>query len=121
MLESVDLKNNIEQDSTLLLFLFSKSPSGHAIPRQKHLELPAVSYLLIELFYILVFLWWGRTVCPTGARSRDYQHVSDGWITNFILLHEIFLRFDWLRAVVFQFNLKYLHVKITNLSCNINK
>ena len=28
-----------------------------------------------------------------------------------ILLHEKFLQFDWLRAVVFQLNLKYLHVK----------
>ena len=34
---------------------------------------------------------------------------------NFIPLHEKFLQFDWLRAVVFQLNLKYLHVKITNL------
>ena len=32
-----------------------------------------------------------------------------------ILLHEKFLQFDWLRAVVFQLNLKYLHVKITDL------
>ena len=32
-----------------------------------------------------------------------------------IPLHEKFLQFDWLRAVVFQLNLKYLHVKITNL------
>ena len=32
-----------------------------------------------------------------------------------ILLHEKFLQFDWLRAGVFQLNLKYLHVKITNL------
>ena len=30
-----------------------------------------------------------------------------------IPLHEKFLRFDWLRAVVFELNLKYLHVKIT--------
>ena len=30
-----------------------------------------------------------------------------------ILLHEEFLQFDWLRAVVFQLNFKYLHVKIT--------
>ena len=29
--------------------------------------------------------------------------------------HEKFLLFDWLRAVVFQLDLKYLHVKITNL------
>ena len=35
--------------------------------------------------------------------------------TGIILLHEKFLQFDWLRAVVFQLNLKYLHVKITNL------
>ena len=34
-------------------------------------------------------------------------------ITGFILLHQKFLQFDWLRAVVFQLNLKYLHVKIT--------
>ena len=32
---------------------------------------------------------------------------------KFILLHEKFLQFDWLRAVVFQLNLKYLHEKIT--------
>ena len=35
--------------------------------------------------------------------------------SGFILLHEKFLPFDWLRAMVFQLNLKYLHVKITNL------
>ena len=34
-------------------------------------------------------------------------------ITPLILLHEKFLKFDWLRAVVFQLSLKYLHVKIT--------
>ena len=45
------------------------------------------------------------------------------WLTSyqshyclyFILLHEKLLQFDWLRAVIFQLNLKYLHVKITNL------
>ena len=36
-------------------------------------------------------------------------------INSFILLHEKFLQFDWFRAVVFQLNLKYLHVKITDL------
>ena len=43
--------------------------------------------------------------------------ISEGWfcISLFILLHEKFLQFDWLRAVVFQLNLKYLHVKITKL------
>ena len=39
------------------------------------------------------------------------------WIFFFklILLHEKFLQFDWLRAVVVQLNLKYLHEKIANL------
>ena len=32
-----------------------------------------------------------------------------------ILLHDEFLQFDWLRTVVFQLNLRHLHVKITNL------
>ena len=36
-------------------------------------------------------------------------------ISSIIPLHEKFLQSDWLRAVVFQLNLKYLHVKITNL------
>ena len=34
----------------------------------------------------------------------------------FILLPEKFLPFDWVRAEVFQLNLKYLHVKITTSS-----
>ena len=34
-------------------------------------------------------------------------------IKYMILLHEKFLQFDWLRAVVFKLNLKHLHVKIT--------
>ena len=60
--------------------------------------------------------------------EHDYRHnhnynkiVKSDWLSTalisaFILLHEKLLQFDWLRAVVFQFNLKYLHVKITNLS-----
>ena len=42
--------------------------------------------------------------------ARTYNSI------NFvILLHEKLLQSDWLRAVVFQLNLKYLRVKITNL------
>ena len=37
------------------------------------------------------------------------------FVSNVILPQEKFLQFDWPRAVVFQLNLKYLHVKITNL------
>ena len=42
--------------------------------------------------------------------SLKYQQL---YFNDYILLHEKFLKFDWLRAVVFQLNLKYLHVKIT--------
>ena len=60
---SVDFKNDVEKDSTLLLLFFSsKSPAGHAISRQKHLELTVVSYLLLELFYI------GMPVVKTDGR-----------------------------------------------------
>ena len=39
-----------------------------------------------------------------------------------IILDKKFLQSDWLRAVVFQLNSKYLHVKITNLAgSSINK
>ena len=51
----------------------------------------------------------------------EIQHTPEHCIFPFLvqclqhlyLLHEKFLQFDWLGAVVFQLNLKYLHVKIT--------
>ena len=49
---NVDIRNDVEKDSTLLLFFSSKSPAGHEISRQEHPELAVMSYLLIELFYI---------------------------------------------------------------------
>ena len=42
----------------------------------------------------------------------SFAYFSDA-ITSVLLLHEKFLQFNWLRAVVFQLNLKNLHVKIT--------
>ena len=57
---------------------------------------------------------------PNQTRKREFRiRVSQLYqyiIVLVILLPEKFLQFDWLRAVVFQLNLKYLHVKITNLS-----
>ena len=57
----------------------------------------------------LTFLKSSGTV--TGDRGNNWLTVN----LLLILLYEKFLQFDWLRAVVFQLNLKYLHVKITNL------
>ena len=36
-------------------------------------------------------------------------------------MHEKFLQFDWLRAVVFLLNLRYLHLKITKLLRELEK
>ena len=58
---SVDIKNNVEKDATL-----SKSPGGHAISRQKRLELPVMSYLLIDFFHI------GMPVVRTDGRANGY-------------------------------------------------
>ena len=64
------------------MFFLSKSLCGHAISCQKHLELPVVSYLLIDLFYIGMPAN-GRMVNRTGIHSHDYQNFLDRWITNF--------------------------------------
>ena len=71
---SVNIKNNAEKDTTLLLFFLSKSPGGHVISFQiKPWAGFGLPYLLIELF-TLVCLWCRRTV----GRAM-YGHV----ITNF--------------------------------------
>ena len=75
---SVNIKNDVEKDSTLLLLLFffpSKSPASHAISRQKHLELAVVSYMLIELFYI------GMPVVRMDGRL-DGRTVT--WLSKFL-------------------------------------
>ena len=81
---SVNIKNNIEKDTSLLLVFLSQSPGGHAISFQiKPWVALRLLYLLIELF-TLVYLWCGRTLGRSvGVRSRDYQIFSDGWFTTF--------------------------------------
>ena len=64
-----------------------------------------------------------RTFYTSPLRKYQKTQRETFWLAIFrlfnvkwiILLHEKLLQFDWLRAVVFQLNLKYLHVKITNL------
>ena len=72
-------------------------------------------------FYIIVVLqhlyFNNKTSSSLYVVIEDsrYGNSQNTVIFSFILLHEKFLQFDWLRAVVFQLNLKYLHVKVTNL------
>ena len=81
---SVNIKNNVEKDTTLLFFLsFFKSRRACDFVA---FRLP---YLLIELFYI------GMPVVRTdswtvdrsvGVQSRDYQIFSDGYFIYHIYL-----------------------------------
>ena len=74
---SVNIKNNVEKDKTLLGFFLSKSPGGHAI----FFCAFGLPYLLIKLFYIgvPVVRTDGRSVDRSGGvRSRDYQIFYDG-------------------------------------------
>ena len=59
---SVNIKNNAEKDTNLLLFFLSKSRGGHAIsfPIKSWVAF-GLPYLMIELFYIGM-LWCGRIV-----------------------------------------------------------
>ena len=70
---SVNIKNNAEKDTTLLLFFLSKSPGGHVISFQiKPWVAFGLPYLLIELFYI------GMPVVRTDGRAGGrsvYGHV----------------------------------------------
>ena len=65
----------------------------------------------------LSFVYWAPPPLPLPrpVTSQQESLVIANDITSLILLHEKFLQFDWLRAMVFQLNLKYVHVKITNL------
>ena len=79
------LSNNVEKDTTLLLFFLSKSPGSHAISFQiKPWVAVWLPYLLIELFYI------GMPVVQTASRavgwcrSHDYQIFSDTYIHTYI-------------------------------------
>ena len=59
---------------------------------------------------------WGEGLLE--LRARRWRKVEDEKIYelfSYLLRYRKLLQFDWLRAVVFQLNLKYLHVKITNL------
>ena len=59
----------------------------------------------------------------TGHQKMSYSNKTNVFFVSnycesfpiFILPQDKFLQFDWLRAVAFLLNLKYLHVKITNL------
>ena len=75
---SVNIKNNAQKDTTLLLFFLPKSPVRRVISFQiKPWVAFGLPYLLIELFYWYACGADGRSEA-VSVRSRDYQIFSDG-------------------------------------------
>ena len=71
---SVNIKNNVEKDTTLLFFSLSKSPGGHPISFQINVELHLGCHTYWLSYFILACLWCGRT----GGRllGWTYRHVT---------------------------------------------
>ena len=81
---SINIKNNVEKDTTLLLFFLSKSPGGHAIS-SRCINLGCHTCWLNYL--TLVRLWCGRMVGRAGGRC------TVTWLPNFLgsVVYHIFL------------------------------
>ena len=67
---SVNIKNNVEKDTTLLLFFLSKSPGGHAISFQ------IKPWVAFRFPYLLFYI--GMPVVPTDSRVVGWWV---GWCT----------------------------------------
>ena len=67
---SVNIRNNVERDSTLLLIFLSKSPGDHTISGQNTSSCLWCLTCLLS-YFTLVCLWCGRA----GVRSRDCQNL----------------------------------------------
>ena len=66
---SVNIKNNVKKDTTVLVFFSLKVRAAMQFSSVAF----GLPYLLIELFK-LAYLWCGWTVDRSGGvRSRDYQ------------------------------------------------
>ena len=79
----VNIKNNAEKDTTLLLFFLSESQGGHVISFQINLELHLGCHTCWLSYFTVVCLRCERTVGRVGSRSvgvwsRDYQMFVDG-------------------------------------------
>ena len=72
----------------------------------------AVSDFLMGVYLMIVAIQdqiWAGTVFNHRRNWKSHKHCIEQ-LTVFLLLHEKLLQIYWLRAVVFQLNLKYLHV-----------
>ena len=64
------------------------------------------------MVWVMIYDYYYFHFCFYHYHNCHYYYYYYYYII-IILLHEKFLQIDWLRAVVFQLNLNYLHVKIT--------
>ena len=70
---SVNIKNNAQKDTTLLLFFLSKSPGNHVISFQ--IQTLSCVWVAIPVDWVILH-WYAACVADgqsVGVRSRDYQ------------------------------------------------
>ena len=82
---SVNNKNNVEKDETLLLlFFFLKVRAAIRFLSKWNLELHFGCHTCWLNYFTLVSLWCGQTLGRSvGVRSHDFQIFSDGEFTTF--------------------------------------
>ena len=109
------------------LLLVSRNIYIHCEPEVVFSLSARFRFVISRCVFFAKSAWCLYQRCPryrkstTTTNNNNYNKIvksdwlSTALISAFITLHEKFMQFDWFRAVVFQLNLKYLHVKITNL------
>ena len=94
--------------------------SAGGLERVAHAQ--SLRFLIARVFYQhevylqITEIWNDPSSCKRRYKIKKpsrYETGAGASFLMFILLHEKLLQFDWLRAVVFQLDLKFLHVKIT--------
>ena len=85
---------------------FQSHTKPQYISEVTHVCIYSSFFAVDEWANISIIIYW-------GLLAPAFRQTFQCGVSSIILLHEKFLQFDWLRAVVFQLNLKYLHVKIT--------
>ena len=75
---SVNIKNNSEKDTTLLLFFLFKVRAAMCFPSKENLELHLGRYTWCLSYFTLVYLWCGRTV------ARSLARYTVPWLPNFL-------------------------------------
>ena len=107
-------QNTIFYKIIFRLITWSLHPTGHMsqiILWDFYVSETQVAEVTKSLRWLILIRIIPKEHTHTASRVDNDQYFMFYTTTS----HEKFLQYDWPRAVVFQLNLKYLHVKVTKL------